>query len=194
MSTEKNLVFNCSLPLFQAVQAVLHLLPNILWGQVGQTWQNWGFLPGLMDDIIPFRENNSVFPSLWISFLFSITMLFTYINTYSCTFSLKHTCLGNQYMSCFNLTLPLSLYHCQHLPVGTTAPTVTPNLFCYSSSLPPSPKNQNVPMLLHAAARICAAPHKTISRNWCRLKLSKQKSSEHLSSAVLHYAIFKYLY
>lgn len=47
-------------------------------GRVGQTLQNWGFLPGLMANIIPFRANNSVFPSLWISFLLSMAMLFTY--------------------------------------------------------------------------------------------------------------------
>lgn len=144
----------------------MQLLAYIQWGQVGQTWQNWGFLPGLMDNSIPFRANNSVFSSLWISFHYlsfcfsDILHLSTYNFTYAYLLGLQAHVLFQPHF----IFIPIPC--CLQLPVGTTAPTVTPNLFWYTQ-LPVSTtfKNPHVPMLVYAATGICAAPHQTMSGN-----------------------------
>lgn len=161
--------------------------------QVGQTLQNWGFLPGLVDDIIPFRANNSVLPSLWISFLSSITMFFTCITLIHVHFYLTY--LPGQpvhvLLQPHSTFIPLPC--CQHL-LGLMLPLQLQTCFVThrSSILPPS----KIPA--HSYATLCC--HKNLCsstanhvREPVQIKSyqAKNQQASFFSSAVLcHLQVF----
>lgn len=165
---------------------MLQLLPNRWWGQVGLNLAKLGFSARFNGWKYSFQSNRT-FPSLQILFLLSITMLSTYNTLIYVYFYLSMHAWATTTCPASTTLYPYSMLS------APAAPTVTPNLFWYIQLLHPG-TSKRTSMFLYIATRIWAATHQTMSWNRCRLKLSKKKSSEPLSSAGLCYAICKYLH